>query len=255
MNDKFKKIKYIIVDLDDTLLRKDRTISSYALSIYKKAQEKGYKIVFNTSRSKQNSQKYFDLVGADYGIYSGGCQIVDKFGNELFSLTMNKEKVNDVINKLIKVCEKVSVQTKDKFYASDKEYKAQNAIHYDFSKGFHEDAFKIMCYSFDHDLIEKIADENGLEFQNYLNGGWHRLSIKGANKYNGILHFLEITHSSIEECMTFGDDFGDKEMIEKAGVGVAMANSQKEVLDVATYVTKSNNEDGVAYFINKYLLN
>ena len=65
MENKFKKIKYIIVDLDDTLLRKDRTISTEALEIYKKAQEKGYKIVFNTSRSKQNSQKYSDMVHAD----------------------------------------------------------------------------------------------------------------------------------------------------------------------------------------------
>lgn len=254
MENKFKKIKYIIVDLDDTLLRKDRTISTEALEIYKKAQEKGYKIVFNTSRSKQNSQKYSDMVHADYGIYSGGCQVVDKDGKELFAITIPAEKVNDIVLKLLKVCEKVSVQTKEHFYASDAEYKAQNAIHYDFSKGFHEDAFKVMCYSMDHDLIEKIANENGLEFQNYLNGGWHRLSIKGANKWNGILRFLEVVNGSKEECMTFGDDFGDMEMIEKAGVGVAMKNSQKEVLEIAPYITKSNDEDGVAYFIATNLL-
>ncbi len=255
MDEKFRKIKYIIVDLDDTLLRKDKAISDYALTVYKKAQEKGYKLVFNTSRSKQNSQKYFDLVHADYGIYSGGCEVNDKYGNELFSVTMDKEIVNNLVKKLIRICPKISVQTKDHFYASDKEYKAQNAIHYDFSQGFHEDAYKVLCFSLNHDLIEKIADENNLEYQNYLNGGWHRLSLKGANKFNGILHFLDVVCGTLDECISFGDDFGDIEMIEKCSIGVAMENSQPEVLSIAKYITKSNNDDGVAYFIEKYLLN
>ena len=254
MDKKFEQIKYIIVDLDDTLLRRDRTISEEAKKIYKEAQEKGYKIVFNTSRSKQNSQRYIDEIHPDYGIYSGGCQIVDKDGNELFAITIPAEKVNDIVYKLLKVCEKISVQTKEHFYASDADYKGQNAIHYDFSKGFHEEAFKVMCFSMDHDLIERLAKENGLEFQNYLNGGWHRLSIEGANKWNGIVHFLEVVNGTKEECMTFGDDFGDMEMIEKAGCGVAMKNSQKEVLEIAPNITKSNDEDGVAYFIATNLL-
>ena len=52
----------------------------------------------------------------------------------------------------------------------------------------------------------------------------------------------------------FGDDFGDQEMIEKAKIGVAMKNSQPVVLEHAKYVTLSNEEDGVAHFIEDNLL-
>ena len=106
----------------------------------------------------------------------------------------------------------------------------------------------------DHDFIESIANKYNLEFQNYLNRGWHRLSVKGASKWNGILHFLEIVSGTPDEIMTFGDDFGDQEMIEKAKIGVAMKNSQPVVLEHAKYVALSNEEDGVAHFIKDNLL-
>ena len=106
----------------------------------------------------------------------------------------------------------------------------------------------------DHDNIERIAKENNLEFQNYLNRGWHRLSTPGATKWNGILRFLTVVGGKPEECSCFGDDFGDMEMIEKSGCGVAMANSQPEVLAMAPHITLTNEEDGVAVFIEKNFL-
>ena len=43
-------------------------------------------------------------------------------------------------------------------------------------------------------------------------------------------------------------------MIEYAGLGVAMGNATDEIKDLADYVTLSNNEDGVAHVINKFIL-
>ena len=247
-------IKYIIFDLDDTLLRKNKTISDYTIETMKKAQEKGYKIVFNTSRSFQNSKDYYDVLKADYGIFNGGCQIVDKDGNNLYSKTIPSEQTQIITKYLNTVCEKISVQTPTSFLASDKEYKSQNAIWTNFENGYYGESYKILCLSMDHDFIESIANKYNLEFQNYLNRGWHRLSVKGASKWNGILHFLEIVNGTPDEIMTFGDDFGDQEMIEKAKIGVAMKNSQPVVLEHAKYVTLSNEEDGVAHFIEDSLL-
>ncbi len=251
---KFNLIKYIVVDLDDTLLMKDKSISKKTLKTLKKAKKSGYQIVFNTSRSMQNSMKFATEVEADFGIYSGGCHIVNSEFKDLYSKTIPASLVEKMVKQLKEVCPKISVQTKDNFYASDEEYKAQNAIHFDFNKPFHKPAYKIMCYSQDFDLIEKIAKDNNLEHQNYLGRGWHRLSIKGATKWNGLVKFLKIVKGSKEQCMCFGDDVGDLEMIMNAGVGVAMENSLKEVLDQAQYVTDSNENDGVASFVKRYLL-
>ena len=51
-----------------------------------------------------------------------------------------------------------------------------------------------------------------------------------------------------------GDGFNDKSMIEFAGLGVAMANAQPEVREVADYVTRSNDEDGIVPVVEKFML-
>lgn len=58
-----------------------------------------------------------------------------------------------------------------------------------------------------------------------------------------------------EELMTFGDSFNDIGMIKYAGIGVAMANADEEVKAIADYVTDSNNDDGIATAIEKYIFN
>lgn len=251
---KYPNIKYLFFDLDDTLLRKNRTISEYTIEVLKKAQKQGLKIIFNTSRSVQNSQRYIDIIHPDYGIYSGGCHIVDKNGNDLYKNMLPKEEVKEITKYLYDKCDKISVQTLDKFYASDKEYKAQNAIWYDFKDGLEENAFKIICCSDDLEFIKSVAKKYNLELQNYLNGSWNRLSIKGATKWNGIIKFLELVNGNKNEIASFGDDVGDEEMILNSYIGVAMKNSQPSLLKKAKFITLSNDEDGAAYFVENNFL-
>ena len=54
--------------------------------------------------------------------------------------------------------------------------------------------------------------------------------------------------------MTFGDAGNDIHMIEYAGMGVAMGNAFDEIKEVANYITDSNEEDGVAKAIEKFVL-
>lgn len=51
-----------------------------------------------------------------------------------------------------------------------------------------------------------------------------------------------------------GDGYNDLSMIQYAGLGVAMANAVPPVLEAADFVTKSNNEDGIAHVIEKFIL-
>jgi len=57
-----------------------------------------------------------------------------------------------------------------------------------------------------------------------------------------------------ENVIACGDGFNDISMVEYAGLGVAMANAQDELKEAADYVTFSNDEDGVAHVIEKYIL-
>ena len=77
---------------------------------------------------------------------------------------------------------------------------------------------------------------------------------KGLNKATGIEKVLELTGIRRENTVAIGDSNNDYDMLNYAGVGVAMANSQQSILDMADYITESNFDNGVAKAINKLLL-
>ena len=54
--------------------------------------------------------------------------------------------------------------------------------------------------------------------------------------------------------MAFGDDYNDFEIIKECGVGVAMGNAEEAIKEVAEYITATNEEDGVAKFLEEKIL-
>lgn len=86
-----------------------------------------------------------------------------------------------------------------------------------------------------------------------VSGGFHNLEITkaGISKAKG-LHFLcQMLDIPVEQSMVCGDSENDYDIVMAAGIGVAMANSEQILLDHADYVTKSNDEDGIAYAIEQ----
>ena len=76
---------------------------------------------------------------------------------------------------------------------------------------------------------------------------------KGIDKAQSLAVLLQKTGYTREEMIAIGDGFNDKSMIEYAGLGVAMANAQEVVKQAADYVTLSNEEDGVADVVKKFV--
>lgn len=77
---------------------------------------------------------------------------------------------------------------------------------------------------------------------------------KGVTKgkaLNAVCHEL---HINMDETAAFGDQELDIPMIEAAGLGIAMGNAIRELKDKADFVTRSNNDAGVAYALEQYLL-
>lgn len=60
---------------------------------------------------------------------------------------------------------------------------------------------------------------------------------------------------SMEETIAVGDSWNDRDMVEAAGLGVAMANAVEPLKHAAKYITSSNNEDGVKQVIDRFILN
>ena len=80
------------------------------------------------------------------------------------------------------------------------------------------------------------------------------LNHKNANKGIALKYLCEHLGFSVENAMACGDGGNDKEMIAAAGFAVVMENGTDELKQMADFVTKSNEEDGVAYAIEKFVL-
>lgn len=75
-----------------------------------------------------------------------------------------------------------------------------------------------------------------------------------SGKGKALKRLADILGLKKEEIMAIGDNANDVEMLETAGVSVAMGNGTPEVKAVSDFVTKTNNEDGVAYALKKFVL-
>ena len=74
------------------------------------------------------------------------------------------------------------------------------------------------------------------------------------SKATGIEHLTKLFGLSPEQVVAVGDNVNDMEMIDYAGLGVAMGNATAELKRRADFVTKTNDQDGVAYLIREKML-
>lgn len=58
----------------------------------------------------------------------------------------------------------------------------------------------------------------------------------------------------LSNVIAFGDDYADIDMLKLSGIGIAMGNAIKEVKEAADIIIGSNDEDGIAVYLEKYLL-
>ena len=73
------------------------------------------------------------------------------------------------------------------------------------------------------------------------------------NKGTALASLLEILGKTSKDLIAIGDNYNDVEMLRLAETSIAMGNAPKDIQQLATFVTKTNNEDGVAYALEHFL--
>lgn len=247
-------MKYIVFDLDDTLLNDQRVVTPYTLNTLKRLQAQGHKLVINTARSKAFSQDYFELIRPDYAILNGGALIIDQDEKVVFRAEIDIQTTQAVVDDLLKVTENFSVQTEEILYSNNGSYTGQNAQPFDFSKEkFSLPALKIVASVEEEPAAKAIAEKYGLEFTSYFGGAFRRYNHIGATKAQGNANLVRLLGGSLADVIAFGDDLGDLEMLQQAGVGVLMRNAKLHLHGKSRYLSQyTNNEDGVARFLETY---
>ncbi|MBQ4564505.1 MAG: HAD hydrolase family protein [Lachnospiraceae bacterium] len=248
-------MKAIITDLDRTLLHTDKSISPYTLDVLKACHRAGIHILAATARPRRNVTGYHEQIRFDAMTVTNGAQII--LPDREIVNGLSRESAEKILTGICKHPDIIlSVETSIGFFASEEIPGWKPILYHDFPKLPAEaDVYKMLVSS-KHDSILS-AVQNSLTEDAYFtvaSGSLIQMMSRRATKWNGVEAMLEAFGISPEEAVYFGDDNDDIESIKRCGIGVAVANAIPEVLAVADVVVGSNDEDGVAKYIEEHLL-
>ncbi len=251
--------KIIALDLDGTLLRRDKTVSQYTIDILLKFKEKNNKIVFATARPPRDAYKYVPEVLRDNPIicYNGAC-IFD--GKEmLYKKQMTKQDTLEIM----KVAQKfgyhqVSIEIDDTLYSNFDTFeffgtvpnKIVNLEAMEFEK-----AYKVIICS-KNPIIKEFTNALPISCKGIITDGGTLCQImnRESSKWMSIKSLIQKIGIGAENIIAFGDDYNDFDMIKNSGIGVAMGNAEESIKQIADIVIDTNNEDGVAKYIAEEIL-
>lgn len=251
----------LLFDLDGTLLRNDKTLSEYTLKTLSKCREDGYLIGISTSRGEQNCLSFLRDLEPDILISSGGA-LVQLNGNIIYTSSFSVDETRKFIEAARDICGsdcEITVDSLDAHYWNYKTCPGQqdkswgDSIYTDFID-FEYEALKICVLIPDTKLAEKLCKQfSELDSKRFSDGDWYKFTKGGITKEKAISEVCKACNMDASDIIAFGDDYADIGMLKLCGIGVAMGNAIQEVKDIADVVTLSNEEDGVAVYLEDFL--
>ena len=252
-------LKLIVTDLDHTLLRSDLTISKHTIAIFDKCRTNKIKIVFATARSTQASAKFLDMFTPDVFIGYGGALVLTD-GKAINRFAISADHSYKLINECMQETDIKSILAINEYVAHTNRLDNLDtaSAHYqwtDFSIRNNLDYLKISLVAADPGIVERIAANYPmLDMLRYSGEDLYRFADREAVKWNAVKAVADYYDIGIDSVVAFGDDINDQEMVKNCGIGVAVANAIDEVKAVADYICDSNDNDGVAKWLEENVL-
>ncbi|MGX7199958.1 Cof-type HAD-IIB family hydrolase [Enterococcus nangangensis] len=266
-------IKLLALDLDGTLLTDDKKISAKNIATLKKAQQAGIKVVITTGRPLRAIAPFvaaLDLTSPEeYAItFNGGLVQQIATGKILGKNALDFEAIPAVYDAFKDLDLPLSVLSEEMVYefptssSHPSIYAQLNPL-----LTYQDVALQDLTPTRIYNKFVSAADEKYLDAKipllppalqeqfEIMKSRKVLLEIlpKGVSKAQGLAILGTQLGISAAEMMSFGDEENDLSMIEWCGVGVAMANANPVVKAKANFISKSNQEDGVSYAIEKLI--
>ncbi len=268
-----KNIKLLVLDLDGTLTNDKKEITPRTRATLMKLQQQGVKLVLASGRPTYGVVPLAEeLDMANYGgyilSYNGGTIINCQTNEYLHQSSLEPQYIPEIYDFAKKGGMEI-LSYKDEFIVSEdanNEYvkyesmltKMQIKAVDCFKTAMKEDVSKCIITGSPEELAlmeKEMQDIYEGKMSIYRSEKFYLeinpMGIDKANSLRMLLSKLDMTEENMAAC---GDGFNDLTMIQLAGLGVAMENAQDTVKEAAQYITTSNEEDGVADFVEKYLL-
>lgn len=272
------KCRIIGFDLDGTLLNSEKHIAEHTREVLTRAVEQGIWILPVTGRPLGGLPKeVVEFPGVQYAITANGARIMEtQTGGCLYERLVPVKTAEQIMEIFSDYDALREVYYGGKGYAEAEEFfrvgeymrSPQMAAYVRATRTPVPDILQLIrekgqdtdkvqgVFKIDEERTEarkRLEAVEGIEVTGALSNNIE-VNAAGVDKGNAILWFADHLGIPHEEVAGFGDGNNDIQLLKKAGIGVAMANATDQVKAVSDYITGTNDEDGVATFIEKYIL-
>jgi Cof subfamily protein (haloacid dehalogenase superfamily) len=263
-------IKLIVTDLDGTLLNSNHEISPRTEEALREAMRRGIPLVLATGKTRTSALHIIKHLGLDtHGVYLQGLIVYSGKGDVLYQKTLDPNPAHIAIEAAL------HGKYPSVIYSGARILTDVKSPYTDILTRYHEpqpepvgplramlDQVPIHKLTFIDEPSRITALRNELTPQigqttTLVQALDTMLEVLPPNssKGEGLQHLLEIINMPPENILALGDGENDIGMVQLAGIGVAMGNAKPELQKAADYITASNDEDGVAEAIERFVLN
>lgn len=254
----------IVLDLDGTLLTDQKIISDKTKKTLAKAMANGHQVMIATGRPYRSSEPYYKELGLRTPIVNfNGAFVHHPTDNDWgrFHTPIGLETVHEVVESMHDFnFHNIVAEVLDDVYVHHHDEKLMDIFRFgnpfittgDLRNYLKVDPTSMLIHA-PYEKVEEIHDHLNqvhAEVIDHRRWGapWHVIEIvkSGLSKAVGLDQVSKSLGIGKENIIAFGDEDNDLEMIEFAGVGVAMGNAISPLKNIANEITLSNNEDGIA---------
>lgn len=263
--------KIIFTDLDDTLLNSEKKISQVDKEAIMRAQEAGIKFVLASGRPTFAMKELAEeLELAKYGSFIlsfNGSIITDcKSGKNIFEASLTKEDLHlmyDFAKKnkthiLTYIDDEVVSETESEYIDVEVNLtKMPHNLVKNFKETVNKPAVKCMLLeepSYLKEVEKKLKKEYGDKYSIAISKPFFLEVTKlGIDKGVALRKLVELLGMKIEESIAVGDSYNDLPMLKAAGLAACVENANEDIKKVCSFISKSNDEGGMAYLIDKLI--
>lgn len=273
-----RTIRMVGVDLDGTLLNSQKQITEHTRDAIQRAEEQGCIVLAATGRPLSAlTQSILDVVGKKYVVTMNGAVIYDmEKRKEVYENLLPVDMAVKALDIFAEYDILVEVFIGDDGYADAEamehvedyvitppmvKYMRDSRIPVESVKEtllrMNKPVGKVHAIFRYPEQRTEVRERIQAAMDVELTGSSPRdldVNQKGTNKGLGLVRLGEQLGICREEIMACGDSFNDYEMLEEVGFGVAMENAEEVLKKVADYITDTNDNDGVAKAIERFVL-
>ena len=267
------KYKMIVLDLDGTLTNNKKEITPRTKQALMQAQAAGLHVVLASGRPTYGIVPLAEELklkdNGGYILAFNGGKIIDCTNNKvLFEQKLDEQLVPILFQEAKKAGMEILTYQGEGIAATNKddEYVQHEAFINKMPVTQYDDFLNQLVYPINkclivgdptplHELEIRLAKELEGKMDVYRSADFFLECVPlGIDKARALDRLISSLRISREEVIACGDGYNDLSMIRFAGLGVAMANATKDIQSEADFVTLSNEEDGVAHVIERFIL-